>query len=449
VYALDATTGEQRWSFFTGERIAYESIETGHMPVIANDTVFIGSVASGNGHIYALDIVDGQPRWVFDLETSGIEGLAVADKTVFVVSWEKLYALDIKTGEEQWSQNLGSGPLVVVEQMVFMIAYNDYFLALDAATGEILWVFDTEEDYFALAVADGVAYLGLRDGHVYAVETATGHQRWAFKTKGQITTLTVANDIVFAPSLDEHIYALDTATGEKIWASKISGAFVPNPPAVAGEVVFVGTCAIAALFSGGDERLGVEDLFALDGATGRKLWALDTGHEARGPSVAGGIVFVGSDEGKVYALGGEGIGAYVGMTGLASAEEHFNRGKAHVGQGQLNEAIREYQAALNINSSLVAAHAELGAVYKKQGWLDKALREYQVALRINPNCAKAHDGLSVIYREQNRPNEARREAELAHYLSTGDDLADDVDLDDLAEEWGYESWSDYEDTLPD
>ena len=43
----------------------------------------------------------------------------------------------------------------------------------------------------------------------------------------------------------------------------------------------------------------------------------------------------------------------------------------------------------------------LGAIYKQQGRMDEAIREYQAALRIKPDDA-AHHILGAIYRQQGR-----------------------------------------------
>ena len=68
-----------------------------------------------------------------------------------------------------------------------------------------------------------------------------------------------------------------------------AGDFVWSSPAVTGGVVFVGS------FEG--------VLYALDASTGAKLWQRRTGGPIwSSPAVADGVVFVGSDDGNLYAL---------------------------------------------------------------------------------------------------------------------------------------------------
>jgi outer membrane protein assembly factor BamB len=71
--------------------------------------------------------------------------------------------------------------------------------------------------------------------------------------------------------------------------SYTTGGFVESSPAVAGGVVYVGS------FDG--------NVYALSAATGAKLWSFTTGgFVVSSPAVADGVVYVGSGDGNVYAL---------------------------------------------------------------------------------------------------------------------------------------------------
>ena len=67
-------------------------------------------------------------------------------------------------------------------------------------------------------------------------------------------------------------------------------------------------------------------------------------------------------------------------------------------QGRLDEAIREYQAALRINPDDADAYFSLGAIYTQQGRTDEAIREYQAALRVNPRRCRRDVNLGVALR---------------------------------------------------
>ena len=69
VYAIDATTGQQKWSYLVDSHIWYSS------PVVANGIVYIGSIGA---YVYAFDAVSGQLLQKFQTSRSGsIEGSPV------------------------------------------------------------------------------------------------------------------------------------------------------------------------------------------------------------------------------------------------------------------------------------------------------------------------------------------------------------------------------------
>jgi Tfp pilus assembly protein PilF len=62
-------------------------------------------------------------------------------------------------------------------------------------------------------------------------------------------------------------------------------------------------------------------------------------------------------------------------------------------KGRVDEAVAQYQKALEINPNYVAAHYNLGNALFQKGQLDEALAQYQKAVEINPNDAEAHVNL--------------------------------------------------------
>jgi len=87
---------------------------------------------------------------------------------------------------------------------------------------------------------------------------------------------------------DYNVYALNAATGTKLWNFS-TGSAVFSSPAVVNGVVYVGS-----------ENGKV---FALSAATGAKKWSYKTGNAVESsPAVANGVVYVGSGDNNVYAL---------------------------------------------------------------------------------------------------------------------------------------------------
>ena len=94
----------------------------------------------------------------------------------------------------------------------------------------------------------------------------------------------------------------------------------------------------------------------------------------------------------------------------------FAKARAFQEQGDLPEAIAAYQAVLNHNPNLAAAHCNLGAILQLQGDLEAAAAAYQAALAAKPSFALAHLNLGRLLLSQQRWNQAeaslRRAVEL-------------------------------------
>jgi outer membrane protein assembly factor BamB len=83
VYAVDARTAEQRWTFPTQDIIF-------SAPAIAEGIIYIGS---SDQNLYAVDSHTGRQKWLFR-STAGVSSPAVANGVVFVGDEDgTLYAL--------------------------------------------------------------------------------------------------------------------------------------------------------------------------------------------------------------------------------------------------------------------------------------------------------------------------------------------------------------------
>jgi protein O-mannosyl-transferase len=104
------------------------------------------------------------------------------------------------------------------------------------------------------------------------------------------------------------------------------------------------------------------------------------------------------------------------------ARGYNNLGMAYAAQKQSEEAIAQYQTALNLKVDLAKARYNLGNVYHDLGRLVEAIREYQTAINLQPDYAKAHNNLGLAYKEMGQYNRAIQEYKTA--LSNQPDYAD-------------------------
>ncbi|KND43093.1 MULTISPECIES: PQQ-binding-like beta-propeller repeat protein [Streptomyces] len=287
VYALDAATGARKWAYRTGEAIEAS-------PFVSGGTVYVGS---RDGKVYALDAATGDKKWAYTT-ASGVESTPVeAGGTVYVGSGDaQVYALDARTGARKWAHRTKGAVETrpVVAGGTVYVGSGDYKVyALDAATGDEKWTYPTRDWIESAPVLSGdTLYVGSRDKTLYALDAATGAERWSVASGDwQGSAPAVVGDTVYVSGEGE-LMALDAKTGRRTWESTSVGYGTPYGPVVSKGVVYV---------------VSGDHVYAVDATTGDTNWnATTTALAGSAPAVADGTVYVGDDEGKVYAISKDG-----------------------------------------------------------------------------------------------------------------------------------------------
>ncbi|WP_293033816.1 PQQ-binding-like beta-propeller repeat protein [Natronococcus sp.] len=188
VYAVDAATGEELWTF---EETALESGSGIETPAVVTD----GTVYAGGYGLYAIDAASGEERWHFETETlpetaDGFDGSvgwlvssapAVARGTVvFNTALSILYTVDVETGEEAWSLE-GAGRLrgtPAVDVDAIYQAEDGGVSAIDLETGERRWRTEMSELFVrgSPTVANDTVYIV--GGPLVGFDAETGEERW-------------------------------------------------------------------------------------------------------------------------------------------------------------------------------------------------------------------------------------------------------------------------------
>ena len=200
---------------------------------------------------------------------------------------------------------------VVAEGRVFTMDAEGMIRAFDADSGEMSWQFEQDGDHAdgliggGLAYANGWLFATLSSGEVLGLDVSSGAEMWTQPLAVPLRAApTVAEDRVLVLTADNQLYALDGTTGRPVWrhAGFLEGAGLlggPSPAVDRGLVVVPYSSA---------------EVFALRLDSGRPLWsdtverprrtqALDEITDIEGmPVIDGEVVYVAGYGGQMAAI---------------------------------------------------------------------------------------------------------------------------------------------------
>ena len=76
----------------------------------------------------------------------------------------------------------------------------------------------------------------------------------------------------------------------------------------------------------------------------------------------------------------------------------YQSGNRLIMSGRIESAVKEYEKAVRLDSSLTDGHSTLGSVYAGQGLYDKAIEELKKAIQIDNYCIEARISLAGVHR---------------------------------------------------
>jgi outer membrane protein assembly factor BamB len=280
-------------------------------------------------------------------------GITYGDGKVFPGSFQNhQMALDAKAGEVIWDTPT-KGPMIFsgsYYQGRFLRGGTDdnTMYCFNTTNGEILWTYTPDTDgYFTVgsAVAYGIVYELNKDGYLYAFDIESGNLVWKYKGPGPLLfpgSPSVADGKVYATtgqaaqygglSSTSEFACLDAYTGRLIWKLPIE-AFGPRESvAIAYGYLYLipGNVTTSVDSISGSEYATIDEVWAIGTQSSLvnsswPMWRHDPTHSSIGqggpsnitlawkfttkgsvissPSVANGIVYVGSQDKNIYAIG--------------------------------------------------------------------------------------------------------------------------------------------------
>ncbi|MCX6032436.1 MAG: PQQ-binding-like beta-propeller repeat protein [Chloroflexi bacterium] len=270
-YAL-RPDGSLKWRVVTGEIIDSAAALPRPGLAAAEPSVIF---PSGDGFLYHVRTSDGSLLWRFDA--------AVAPRASYNNWWEGNVALGCDGTIYAGNTN-----------------FNYYAITPD---GQLKWTYATAANNWSIAGLgdDGALFWGSNDTFVRRVDPA-GREQWRKRTLGFIAaSAAIGSDgTVYIGSFDSYFYALDGRTGRVRWKFK-TGDHIYSSAALAEDA----DGRTTAIYFGSTDGV----FYALDPA-GRLLWSYQVGDPIRSsPALgaapmgeAGGIVYFGAGNGRLYAL---------------------------------------------------------------------------------------------------------------------------------------------------
>lgn len=327
-------------------------------PVVAGNTAYFGD---WKGTMHAVDIATGTDRWTTPVGGWVVGAPAVEGDAVYASSGATLYRINAATGHIDWKAvvdthsitQINASPVVVDDIVLQGVAsiedavpdvdhsFRGSIAAYDVATGAVRWrFFTTPNDKTAgddvgiwstpaVDRARGVLYVGtgntsseptapLADS-IIAVDYHTGTLKWGrqftnpdvfgggnFKGPdadvGASPNLWTSNGRAMVGAGDKAgvYHALDRDTGAVVWETRLNnGGFFGG---TIGSAAFVDGKLIASANDG--KTMKTSAVFALDPATGKKLWVSQPfSNTIFAPvSAVPGVAFVGTSDAVMTAL---------------------------------------------------------------------------------------------------------------------------------------------------
>ncbi|WP_405447940.1 PQQ-binding-like beta-propeller repeat protein [Streptomyces achromogenes] len=218
--ALEARTGEERWSYPIGDAASCGGVPVRLTPA-SDGCVYI----CAGTRVLAVEAVSGRVRWHFEAPAVFLgppafaPGPAVTGGGVYLADYlGTVYALDAADGRDRWriaTEARSSVEPVLVAAGHVHVGSGKGLYTLDAVTGTPKWRFQAGGDVVgAPAVAEGRIHFGSTDHLLYTLKADDGRLRWKLATGGEITGSPVVKDgVVYACSKDRCVYALDAEKG--------------------------------------------------------------------------------------------------------------------------------------------------------------------------------------------------------------------------------------------
>ncbi len=304
-------------------------------PAVMDGILYFGC---NDSRFRAVRAADGRAVWAFPVQC-GISGEAAVDsqRVYFGGQDGYLYCLDRSDGSRLWKAGLGyhvlSDAALLADSLVLAGNSRGGVAAMAVTDGEVVWTDNLDGLVLGPAVAGSLAVLSTESGRVAAYEF-DGTRAWTRDLGLQASPPSVSDGMVLVGLADGTVRCLSLEDGTDVWTADLeSGGYraVVGRPVVRDGRVLAGTShsrvACMALEDGrvlwnremenwvqvppsvgdslvyvscDDRRLHVLSLYDGTGTDSLEIGS----YSGTAPTVAGGVVYLGTAGGRMTALRG-------------------------------------------------------------------------------------------------------------------------------------------------
>ena len=244
LFAIDVVSGEFKWVF------AISQITYGGGALVAPDGTIYQCVRNATiNNVYAIN-PNGTQKWAIKLDAAiGAFPALSADGVLYCLTNKStLYALDASSGAIKWQQSLdgATGSAVAIDKAGNVYAGTSAAIYSFKSNKEQNWKLEevnvTEQATFALK--DQVLYATLKNGGLVAVDMTNGTKKWTYPTTKGDAYLPIADkngNVYFTEKGSQTVHAVN-ASGSKIWEKNVGNNLNYSGGALSTDgILYIGT----------------------------------------------------------------------------------------------------------------------------------------------------------------------------------------------------------------
>lgn len=244
LFAIDVVSGEFKWVF------AISQITYGGGALVAPDGTIYQCVRNATiNNVYAIN-PNGTQKWAVKLDAAiGAFPALSADGVLYCLTNKStLYALDAFSGAIKWQQSLdgATGSAVAIDKAGNVYAGTSAAIYSFKSNKEQNWKLEevnvTEQATFALK--DQVLYATLKNGGLVAVDMTNGTKKWTYPTTKGDAYFPIADkngNVYFTEKGSQTVHAVN-ASGSKIWEKNVGNNLNYSGGALSTDgILYIGT----------------------------------------------------------------------------------------------------------------------------------------------------------------------------------------------------------------